>query len=135
MCRGGEAPWDAAQMAAELALPHVGALGAVVGGAVAGVVFWSVAADEGEIRQLFVARSHRRRGVGGRLLAAALAAIAAAGGRRCYLEVRAGNAAARRLYVKKGFRVCGTRPGYYRHPSEDAVVLVWEMDDEKYQGD
>ena len=40
-----------------------------------------------------------------------------------FLEVRAGNSAARALYLKCGFEECGVRKGYYNNPKEDGVVM------------
>jgi ribosomal-protein-alanine N-acetyltransferase len=40
-----------------------------------------------------------------------------------YLEVRASNQAATRLYHKLGFREIGIRKAYYQHPVEDAIVM------------
>ena len=39
-----------------------------------------------------------------------------------YLEVRAGNVIARRLYRQLGFRDLGVRRGYYG-PGQDAIVM------------
>jgi len=39
-----------------------------------------------------------------------------------FLEVRASNLAARKLYERVGFIEAGSRPRYYRDPAEDAVV-------------
>jgi ribosomal-protein-alanine N-acetyltransferase len=41
-----------------------------------------------------------------------------------FLEVRASNAVARRLYRSRGFQPVGRRPAYYRQPTEDALVLA-----------
>ena len=88
-----------------------------------GFVIARCGADEWEIENVVVAAEHRRGGVGvalvGRLLDEA---------RRCcttlvQLEVRESNAAARRLYQKLGFQEVGRRRGYYRGPSEDALLL------------
>ena len=62
-----------------------------------------------------------------RLLEAMLTAAAARGAGRATLEVRPSNAAARHLYEKLGFLVAGRRPGYYRFPQEDALIL-WRED-------
>ena len=40
-----------------------------------------------------------------------------------FLEVRPSNLAARSLYEKIGFTMLGLRRGYYRNPSEDAIVM------------
>ena len=39
------------------------------------------------------------------------------------LEVRSGNAAARNLYKTCGFQEEAIRKAYYRHPTEDAVIM------------
>jgi len=39
-----------------------------------------------------------------------------------FLEVRASNTAARRLYENLGFKEAGCRKGYYTNPNEDAVL-------------
>ncbi len=92
-------------------------------GVVAGYVVAQSAADEGEILNLGVAAAHRRHGIGRELVERALAELTARGVRTVYLEVRASNAAARRLYEALGFAEVGRRSRYYRRPVEDAVVL------------
>jgi len=61
-------------------------------------------------------------GVARRLVEALLEEGQATGGRVVYLEVRAGNVAARRLYRRLGFRDLGIRRGYYG-PGQDAIVM------------
>ena len=39
------------------------------------------------------------------------------------LEVRAGNDAARHLYESYGFSAEAVRKGYYRNPTEDALIM------------
>jgi len=46
----------------------------------------------------------------------------ATGARVVFLEVRAGNVVARRLYRTLGFRDLGIRRGYYG-PGQDAIVM------------
>jgi [ribosomal protein S18]-alanine N-acetyltransferase len=64
----------------------------------------------------------RRQGIAAGLLRAALAEIAARGGSALFLEVGVGNAAARALYDRFGFRQVGLRRRYYADGS-DAIVL------------
>ncbi|MDT8340447.1 MAG: ribosomal protein S18-alanine N-acetyltransferase [Longimicrobiales bacterium] len=85
-------------------------------------VLWC-AADQGELANLAVRADARGRGHGGALLDHLLAAAAAGGVRAVFLEVRASNDDARRLYRTRGFREVGVRAGYYRSPREDAVVM------------
>ena len=86
------------------------------------VVAW-FAADEGEVANIAVAESARRRGVGAVLLDAAMTEGARRGASAMYLEVRESNVAARALYASRGFVEVGRRRGYYRRPVEDALVL------------
>lgn len=95
------------------------ARGSVVGFA----VLWFTGEDA-ELGDLAVAPGWRRRGVGGRLLEAALRLARQGGARRLRLEVREGNRAARELYRAAGFRVLSRRPDYYEGPPEDALVMV-----------
>ena len=69
----------------------------------------------------------RRRGIGGFLLDAMIAELRTEGVLILYLEVRESNEAARSLYESRGFVAVGRRPGYYRHPVEDALVLKREI--------
>ncbi len=90
---------------------------------IAGFCVAQVVMDTAELESIAVERTEQRRGVGGRLLAAAMEACAAAGARRMLLEVRVSNEAARRLYARAGFVESGRRRGYYREPVEDAVGM------------
>ena len=88
-----------------------------------GFVIARCGVDEWEIENVVVAAEHRRRGIGAALVKSVLEEA-----RRCctplvQLEVRESNAAARRLYQKLGFQEVGRRRGYYRGPSEDALLL------------
>ena len=77
-----------------------------------------------EVHLLNVAVHPERRGLGhGRALVAGVVGEAeAARARVVYLEVRAGNVIARRLYRQLGFRDLGVRRGYYG-PGQDAIVM------------
>lgn len=115
-------PWSETEIDALLCDPLVFCLtepaGFLLGRAVAG---------EAELLTLAVDPAQRRAGAGRRLVAGFLAAAAERGAESCFLEVAAGNTAARALYTGAGFAVAGTRRGYYRHPSggaEDALIMV-----------
>ena len=117
-------PWPASAFAVLPDNPRVyfavarGLAGRVIGY----VVGWYVA-DEGELANLAVAPDDRRQGIGRALLDAMLADAMARGTRELYLEVRESNAAARRLYHSLEFEEVGRRKGYYRSPTEDALIL------------
>lgn len=76
-----------------------------------------------ELDSIAVHPAARRHGVGSALLRAVLDWAAQQGANQLALEVRAGNAAAIRLYQRLGLQIEGVRPRYYTHPEEDAVLL------------
>ncbi len=88
-----------------------------------GYVVARISGEEGEILNLAVLPTDRRKGIGRRLLDTVLEALAQSGTREVYLEVRESNAAAIDLYTRAGFRPVGQRPDYYRNPPEHALVL------------
>lgn len=81
-------------------------------------------ADEVEIHSLAVSPDWRRRGLGSRLLEAALSAAAAGGARHAFLEVRESNLAARQFYAARGFMEQRRRPRYYPDTGEAALILA-----------
>lgn len=82
--------------------------------------------DEAHLLNLSVARAHQRRGYGARLLEYFIQSARKDGLGALYLEVRPSNAAARHLYVRRGFRQVGRRRDYYPASvgREDALVMV-----------
>ena len=83
-------------------------------------------ADEGEITNVAVAPSVRRRGVGQELLSELIGRLAQKEIYRIVLEVRVSNEPAIRLYEKQGFVTMGKRKNFYEKPVEDAYVMVRE---------
>lgn len=77
------------------------------------------APGESEILNLAVAPAERRKGVARRLLEHAFAASPG----DWFLEVRASNVPAIRLYETLGFQASGTRSAYYRTSPEAAIVM------------
>jgi ribosomal-protein-alanine N-acetyltransferase len=82
-----------------------------------------IVADEAEILKLSVAEKARRKGLGYQLLDYALVYCSTKGVKNCFLELRASNIAARKLYEKGGFSRDGTRKNYYAGPVEDAIMM------------
>lgn len=115
--------WGEAAFARLLALPGVFGLLAVEGGEPVGFVLARRAADEAELLTLAVVPARRRRGIAKRLVEACLAALAASGVGRIFLEVAADNDAAQALYRASGFRPLGRRRDYYG-AGRDALVLA-----------
>lgn len=92
-------------------------------GLLAGLAAFQLAGGEASLDTLAVAPALRRRGVGRCLLRAALESLAAQGAGCCFLEVRLSNAPAIALYQSLGFAAVGRRPGFYRAPAEDALIM------------
>lgn len=127
-------PWSGASFRSLLSRRDVVFLVAEVEGDVVGhAVLWWVG-EEGELANLAVDPAHRDTGVGGTLLEAVLAEARGAGVTRVFLEVRASNQRARRLYRRRGFVRVGVRRGYYRNPTEDALLLRLDLTDENPDG-
>lgn len=80
--------------------------------------------DEAHITTFAVLPAYRRRGIGGLLLHALMTLSADLGAAVVTLEVRLGNASARRLYGRFGFRPVGVRPRYYTDNGEDALIMT-----------
>ena len=93
-------------------------------GEVAAFLLVRYAGGEMEILNLAVAGRARRRGIGRALVRAALADAATRGIARAFLEVRESNAPAIALYGALAFTSAGRRPGYYREPDEDGLILA-----------
>ncbi len=118
-------PWTERQYRDELALrwSHTTGLKDPATGEVLAVATWWTVGDELHLLNLASASSHRRRGLGRRLLTHVLAEGAREGCTQALLEVRESNAAALRFYQRFGFEPIGERKGYYRDNGEDALVM------------
>jgi ribosomal-protein-alanine N-acetyltransferase len=90
------------------------------------IVSWNVE-DEMHILNLAVAPAFRRRGIARSLVLSAVRRGNARGAQRAFLEVRASNTAAQKLYSSLGFTGSFTRRDYYDDPVEDAVVMTLEQ--------
>lgn len=91
-----------------------------------GFVLARVAAGEGEILTVAVARTHRRQGLGWRLMDAVLRELHAQRAEALFLEVDETNVGAIALYRRLGFREVGKRANYYRsseHGPTGALVM------------
>ena len=91
--------------------------------ALAGFAAFHHLLDEAELRNIAVDPAQRRQGVGRELVAEGLRRLRELGVTRIFLEVRASNLAAQRLYFSAGFRLQSRRKEYYRNPPEDGLVL------------
>ncbi len=80
--------------------------------------------DEAEILSIGVHPDHRQHGIGGVLLAAAMARAEARGAQWMFLEVAEDNMAARALYGAVEFEQTGWRAGYYPRGQSQSVSAV-----------
>jgi len=115
-------PWSEAEFAGLLG--QAGVFAATLPG---GFALGRALAGEAELLTIAVAPEARRAGLGLRLMAEFAAAARARDAETAFLEVAAGNEAARALYARAGFTEAGRRRGYYHHPDgrrEDALILT-----------
>ncbi len=101
-----------------------GATVAVVEGEIVGYACHMIVAGEAHLANMAVAPAWRRKLVAKQLLDRILKFALDDACEIILLEVRPSNEAARRFYAKAGFVELYRRPGYYRHPVEDAVVML-----------
>ena len=121
-------PWSQQALAEELERSTSYFLVAVAGAdsadeTVVGYAIAHAAADEAEVANVAVAPSHRGQGIGAMLVRGVMDHVRGAGALDCWLEVRASNTGARRLYAQLGFDDVGVRKRYYARPEEDAIVM------------
>jgi [ribosomal protein S18]-alanine N-acetyltransferase len=93
------------------------------------VCFWIVM-DELHLLNLSVHPNNQAKGFGKELAGWVIRYGRERGVRKASLEVRGSNTRAIGLYKKMGFKVKAVRPGYYREPRENGLIMVRE-DDEK----
>jgi len=93
-----------------------------------GFVLARLAAGEGEILTVAVARAHRRQGLGWRLMDAVLRELHSQRAEALFLEVDETNAAAITLYRRLGFFEVGKRPRYYETGEGKSGALVMRRD-------
>ena len=118
------APWSRKFFQHEFQNTYSRTYGARMAGRIAAFVVVHVVADEAHVVNLAVAPDWRRRGVASALLRGVVEDLRGEDIRWLYLEVRAGNAAARALYQRLGFCESGLRRRYYSDNGEDAVLMT-----------
>lgn len=88
-----------------------------------GYIGLMVAADEGNITNVAVCPSSRRRGIADVLIEKVIETAKEKNISQIFLEVRKTNAPAISLYEKHGFSYIGCRKNYYDKPREDANIM------------
>jgi ribosomal-protein-alanine N-acetyltransferase len=123
----GEEAWTAELFWSELANPHTHYV--VVCSAnpeeqtPLGYGGLAVTGADAYIQTIGVCGGAQRRGIGRTLMNVLLDEAAARRATTCWLEVRADNVPAQRLYESLGFTNRGVRRGYYQPSGMDAIVM------------
>lgn len=78
---------------------------------------------EGEITNVAVTSSYRKRGCGQQLIQAVKDQAANRKAESILLEVRKSNEPAISLYKRNGFEQIGIRKNFYERPTEDAIIM------------
>lgn len=86
------------------------------------IIYWHIR-NEVQISNIAISPDYRQMGVGEGVLRKVLVDLRHKEAEFVFLEVRPSNLTARCLYEKMGFTILGLRKGYYRNPSEDAIVM------------
>ena len=90
---------------------------------VAGYAGMYLSFEEGNITNVAVNPSSRRKGIGEKIVRDILNRAYEKGVRDVFLEVRETNSAAIALYEKIGFKEEGIRKNFYEKPKENALIM------------
>ena len=116
-------PWSEKALSLLITPQAIGVV-AVSGGEVLAYGGMLIAVDEGQISNVAVRADQRRRGLGRAVLSALVDEANARSLVQISLEARESNLSAIGLYESMGFETLGKRKSFYRHPTEDALVMV-----------
>jgi ribosomal-protein-alanine N-acetyltransferase len=120
-------PWSKATFRSLLFRTDTDLICAESGGTVIGyAVCWYVL-DQAELGNVAVDEAWRGQGIGGLLIDSVLERAQHRRAREIFLEVRRTNLIAQRLYRRIGFRDIGVRRNYYVRPTEDAIVMRYQL--------
>lgn len=117
-------PWTRSGLAAELENPAAVFAVAELDGKTAGYAGMNCVLDECYIDNVAVFPEYRRMGIAQAIMRYLIDFAKENRASFVTLEVRASNSGAIALYRKLGFREAGRRPGFYRQPVEDALILT-----------
>ena len=116
-------PWSVNSIASEVTNPLSCWIVAMDDDRLVGYVGSQLVLGWADMMNLAVHPDCRRCGIGERLVSELINRLKSSDVTCLTLEVRVSNTAARQLYEKMGFSQVGRRPGYYRNPREDALIL------------
>jgi len=94
-----------------------------------GYLIEQVVTTEADLIQIMIASKFQRKGHATNALQQWIEQLQARGVESIFLEVREGNEAAKNLYKRKGFYLCGQRSGYYEYKGtiQDAWLLRLDL--------
>ena len=116
-------PWSESSFIESMERNDTVFLTALAGEEVAGYIGCYCIAGTGEITNVAVKDTCRRRGIGAMLLEGLYKAGETLDTREFFLEVRESNEAAISLYSRQGFVKEGIRKKFYEKPVENAVIM------------
>ena len=119
-----ETPWSLNSLLEEVSSPTARFFTLSVFGKTAAYAGMHIVLDEAYIDNIAVLPAFRGFGLGRAVTCHLISRAAEENCSFITLEVRASNAAAIALYESCGFLRAGIRPGYYEHPSEDAILYT-----------
>jgi [ribosomal protein S18]-alanine N-acetyltransferase len=100
---------------------------ALADGEIVGYGGLAAAADQADVQTIGVRTAFQGRGLGAALLTELLDEAVRRSCAAVFLEVRADNPKAQKLYEKFGFDVVGVRKRYYQPSGVDAIVMRLEL--------
>jgi len=120
--------WSEEMMRDEIQAPHTFYIVAVLENVVVGYGGLSKLAgsDQADIQTIATSPNKRGLGIGKQLMFALTAQAHSLGAKEIFLEVRADNSVAQKLYKVFGFRQIGVRKKYYQPDGVDAFVMKTE---------
>ncbi|MGI5419401.1 ribosomal protein S18-alanine N-acetyltransferase [Actinomadura luteofluorescens] len=104
------------------------------GGEIVGYAGLAAAGGQADVQTIGVRADRRKGGIGAVLLTALLEEAVRRGSESVFLEVRADNDAAHRLYERFGFERVGIRKRYYQPSDVDAIVMCRKLRDRPPMG-
>lgn len=119
-------PWSRADLQNQISLDTSHFLVATVNGEAAGYMGLQIFGGEGYVTNVAVLPEYRKQGIAESLVRAQMKNKMSF----ITLEVRESNAPAVSLYTKCGFKNVGVRPNFYTDPTENAIIMTYEFEDE-----
>ena len=120
-------PWSIPMLEPELTNPLSHWLVAADGDRVIGYIGSQAVLDGADVMNVAIHPDHRRQGIAELLVTKLSNELSEMRIQFLMLEVRVSNLPAIQLYEKLDFVKVGCRPGYYRHPKEDALIMRKEL--------